>query len=766
MENNHVCTFCEKTFTTRRSRIRHEKNVHKSDESLRKKLTCSECSVSYQTMDKFQVHLLDAHPEIQINVEKHSFGSSMEFEQWLKNVSKDTSSKYIKGERYKTSSGSICIYNCHRSGHFVSKSEGKRHLKIGGSCKIGFFCPARIKTVTQEKSGQVSIDVTFFSNHIGHQCEVGKLALTKDEKDAIAGKLLAGIPHQSILQNIAQRVSPTKRMALTKPQDLRNIAAKYGVNNSVIRSVNDALSVDLWVTEMEKSTNNPILLYKPYAVESAAAETNDFILVFMNDAQENILKLYGEEIISVDSTHGTNKYNIQLTSIVVRDDNWEGFPVAFLWSIRQTEDVFKLFFSAIYERIGPLKTKTFISDDYPAFYNAWKSVFGPSKFYLLCDWHVKRAWSKNASTGHHIIRNLDKRNEVLNDLFLLSREVDKLTFNKLLEIFILKFSSDLETQDFVNYFLRNYDNRKEQWAACYRIGANINTNMAVERWHKDLKYNSDLKGKCGGRLDRAIHSLMKSLQLKLQGRLVSLERGKLTKKISLLRKAHKTAEEKSKEIDILQTEDDLWIVPSFTQFGETYKVRQLKLDELHKCNLKCEICNTCLHEFRCSCPDSAIRYNLCKHIHVTCLTTKDVGSGALLKNDDDQVPELIIQTSEERKEQEKMAIGQELSRHKASNIKEDIKADISAILALVETRDAESELMEISQDIKTLKHKLEARKCGYQLPQVVTDNAPNKNITPQCRTFPEKKKKKKVFKPMKNTSLENIIGNSSNKLDS
>ena len=241
----------------------------------------------------------------------------MEFEQWMKNISKDTSSKYIKGERYKTSSGSICIYNCHRSGNFVSKSQGKRHIKVGGSNKIGFFCPARIKTETQEKSGQVSINVEFFSTHIGHQCEVGKLALTKDEKDAIAGKLLAGIPHQNILQNIAQNVSPTKRMALTKPQDLRNISAEYGVNNSIVRNVNDALSVDLWVAEMEKSANNPILLYKPYAVASTCAETDDFILVFMNDAQENILKIYGEEIISVDSTHGTNNYNIQLTSIVV-----------------------------------------------------------------------------------------------------------------------------------------------------------------------------------------------------------------------------------------------------------------------------------------------------------------------------------------------------------------------------------------------------------------------------------------------------------------
>ena len=436
-----------------------------------------------------------------------------------------------------------------------------------------------------------------------------------------------------------------------------------------------------------------------------------------------------------------------------------------MWSNRQTENVFKVFFSTIFERIGPLTTKTFISDDYPAFYNAWKSVFGPSKFYLLCDWHVKRSWSKNASTGQHAIRNLEKREKVIDDLFLLSREVDKLTFDKLLEIFISNFSSDFETQNFLNYFVKNYNGRKEQWAACYRIGANINTNMAVERSHKDLKYNSDLKGKCGGRLDRAIHSLMKSLQLKLQGRLVSLERGKLTKKISLLRKAHKIAEEKLKEGDVLQTEDGVWIVPSFTQLGETYKVHHLKLDTLHKCNLKCEKCNICLHEFRCSCPDSAIRYNLCKHIHFTCMKTKIVSNGSSLQNDDEEVAELIIETNEEAKEQEKRAIGKELSKHKVLNLKEEIKTDISAILALVETHNAESDLMKISQDVKTLKNKLEARKYGFQLPKVVVKNVPNKNITPQSRSLPEKKKKTKVHKQMEDTSLKNIMTNLNNKLN-
>lgn len=77
-------------------------------------------------------------------------------------------------------------------------------------------------------------------------------------------------------------------------------------------------------------------------------------------------------------------------------------------------------------------------------------------------------------------------------------------------------SNDIDTKKFADYFVAHYANRPRQWAACYRKNAQINTNMAIERWHKELKYNSDLDGKCGGRLDKTIHSLMKSL-IKING---------------------------------------------------------------------------------------------------------------------------------------------------------------------------------------------------------------------------------------------------------
>jgi len=62
-----------------------------------------------------------------------------------------------------------------------------------------------------------------------------------------------------------------------------------------------------------------------------------FLLGFMNEAQRELFSFYGNDIVMMDSTHGTNSYNIKLKTIMVADKNYEGFPVAFLFSISETE---------------------------------------------------------------------------------------------------------------------------------------------------------------------------------------------------------------------------------------------------------------------------------------------------------------------------------------------------------------------------------------------------------------------------------------------
>ena len=48
--------------------------------------------------------------------------------------------------------------------------------------------------------------------------------------------------------------------------------------------------------------------------------------------------------------------------------------------------------------------------------------------------------------------------------------------------------------EFSQYFKQEWSGKKEWWAYCYRRGLGINTNMAVEAFHRVFKY-SYLKGK-------------------------------------------------------------------------------------------------------------------------------------------------------------------------------------------------------------------------------------------------------------------------------
>ncbi|GFW54659.1 hypothetical protein TNCV_787621 [Trichonephila clavipes] len=87
------------------------------------------------------------------------FSSLSDFEQWKNEIEKNTKSKFVQETGCKRHENEIIRrFVCHRSGEFVSKSKGERHIKTQGSNKIGGYCPAGIKA-TYYDDGR---DVTFF----------------------------------------------------------------------------------------------------------------------------------------------------------------------------------------------------------------------------------------------------------------------------------------------------------------------------------------------------------------------------------------------------------------------------------------------------------------------------------------------------------------------------------------------------------------------------------------------------------------------------
>ena len=99
----------------------------------------------------------------------------------------------------------------------------------------------------------------------------------------------------------------------------------------------------------------------------------------MDEAQCDMLRRFGNSPMSiecVDSTHGTDGYDFHLSKVMVLDDNRQSFPMVFLYSNRETEDIFQLFFQAIKVKAGDITCNTFTSDMTPQFYNAKQTVMG------------------------------------------------------------------------------------------------------------------------------------------------------------------------------------------------------------------------------------------------------------------------------------------------------------------------------------------------------------------------------------------------------
>lgn len=87
------------------------------------------------------------------------------------------------------------------------------------------------------------------------------------------------------------------------------------------------------------------------------------------------------------------------------------------------------------------------------------------------------------------ITNAEKRNLVLQTLNSLMMEQDVNEFTNSLDRFLVRLQTDPETSSFHQYFNKNYVDNVRIWAQCYRKNVPIHTNMSLEAFHKNMKYN-------------------------------------------------------------------------------------------------------------------------------------------------------------------------------------------------------------------------------------------------------------------------------------
>ena len=168
-----------------------------------------------------------------------------------------------------------------------------------------------------------------------------------------------------------------------------------------------------------------------------------------------------------------------------------------------------------------------MSDDAQQYYNAWIGVFGTTGTKkLLCAWHVDRAW-RTALNEH--VKGKQKQVEIYHNLRVLLRENEERDFRLLLQQFLSKIDST--ESRFSKYFKDHYCNRLDQWASCFRVKTIVNTNMFLEAFHRTLKVVY-MQQKQNRRVDFLLHTLLKIAKDKIFDRVIKLEKGKFTHRVS------------------------------------------------------------------------------------------------------------------------------------------------------------------------------------------------------------------------------------------
>jgi len=130
-------------------------------------------------------------------------------------------------------------------------------------------------------------------------------------------------------------------------------------------------------------------------------EADTFTLMIQTQWQKKQFQKFGIHLVGIDATHNTTVYkNLNLTTIVVRDDWGHGIPIAWMLSSSGTEVTITYFIRLILDRNPSVCPRNVMSDRDHAQINSCMKIW-TTAIVFLCWWHVLHAWQQHLRIGDH-----------------------------------------------------------------------------------------------------------------------------------------------------------------------------------------------------------------------------------------------------------------------------------------------------------------------------------------------------------------------------
>lgn len=364
--------------------------------------------------------------------------------------------------------------------------------------------------------------------------------------------------------------------------------------------------VESWV--LEKTNKDCIKFFKPqYCISPKYPELglDGYFLLLMTKPQIEFMKKFSNRLVCVDRQKGEN---FEVVSLLILDDREECLPCAFLFTNKVTLEVFNVFFTEIKNIVGKVGTKILLSEKFNGVANIWEQVMEISVKNMICSWDILSDWVSNLWS----VEKQEKVNDTYMKLEQLLEEKDINSFSTKCEALLDQLMSDPETKEFGSYFADNYSGNAHTWACCYRYEEEDNRGYnQLEKVHSTIQYI--LCTKSTKKLKNALDASLDYLRNKIYDRLVLINNGKVSSKLAEIKRKHKVAERTIYEI---AHQIDFWSVT--TKNKERNIVTRCKGN--CDCQTKCHVCNVCVHTYVCSCIDSVLKLNMCRHIHSVCMS--------------------------------------------------------------------------------------------------------------------------------------------------
>ncbi|XP_068211964.1 uncharacterized protein [Palaemon carinicauda] len=621
------CENCGYSSKYKNSVRRHKEHCGLENSGAKRSCIFPNCQVKFYHVSQMIRHMEVMHSAC-IGVKNLKFTSVEEFHVW-KEKEEITNFTYFTKHRgdCQTKNGLYSIYICQNDGSNKShrrKDEpprltGRRYKK--GTIKTGSTCPSRMFVTTYQ--GEVTVKYFYSHNHELKFENTQFHPIARKSLDYIKSRFSVGASPKQVQEELRNKAIHREMKAedeVVKGQliSLRTLnAIKHEYLSSFRLDKEDANSVFLLVKEWEKKEFNPIMLYKPQYCPIVIGNCNKyfpsksdiFFIALQTEAQLVLLNSSTNGFLCIDTTYFNGRHSFYLLSLIIRDGNGTGIPVAHFISNCRTEEVIRYFFYSIKERCPNLSFQGVMTDADFSGWEAFLAIFGYVSVHVVCQWHIKRSWKKKVES----LVESDSQKEVVNDLTAMMQEREEHNLSKLIVNFKLKYENFLPK--FVEYFQSNIASQPELWAMCFRDLSSYNTitDMYCKGFHDTLEVFFT-KTKAKKRIDDLLFLLLRIEETDTEQRLAQEEAShSAANDISQLGNHAKSLE--IADGDVSESEGR-WKVVCQEDRSRSFQVTKLR-DECPEefCSAECQDLpcgNLCSHMYNCSCGDDS---GLCEHVH-------------------------------------------------------------------------------------------------------------------------------------------------------